>query len=135
MTVTGTVLEIFPIESGQGKKEPWSKQLILLETPGQYKKKVIVMYWNAMVDTVTRTGHEITVHVSPESREYNGRWYTELRAWKTEQNSSAGDPPLELNQEPPQGSRISQEAWKSKADDATSRKSSTDTDPNDDLPF
>ena len=87
MEIKGTVIQILEIETGQGKKEPWQKQCVILETPGQYRKKVAVHFWGAQVDTITRINHDVTVHVNPESREFNGKWYTELRAWKVEQGS------------------------------------------------
>jgi hypothetical protein len=34
-----------------------------------------------------QTGQTVKVSFNPESREYNGKWYTDLRAWKIETNS------------------------------------------------
>lgn len=127
MEITGTVLEIHEIQTGQGKKEPWHKQECIIEIPGKYPKKVAILYWGAMVDSLTEIGQEVTVNVNPESREYNGRWYTELRVWKT----------LKLGQSanlPPQGSRISQEAEGNRAYEMP-KSNPASQDDGSDLPF
>lgn len=107
MEITGKVIEIHEIRSGQGKKDTWHNQQVIIETIGQYPKKVAIQYWNAMVDSLTQIGQEVTVSVSPESREYNSRWYTELRVWKT---NKLGD------SQPPE-SRRSREASADSTDD------------------
>jgi hypothetical protein len=40
MEITGTVVSLLPMQSGQGKNGTWKKQEFILETPGQYPKKV-----------------------------------------------------------------------------------------------
>jgi len=44
-------------------------------------------------------GDMLNVSVDLESREYNGRWYTEARAWKIEKNGASSGPPPD-DQEP-----------------------------------
>lgn len=39
-----------------------------------------------------QTGQTVKVSFNPESREYNGKWYTDLRAWKIETNSGDQQP-------------------------------------------
>jgi hypothetical protein len=34
-------------------------------------------------------GEDVKISFDPESREYNGRWYTDLRAWKVERGAAA----------------------------------------------
>jgi Domain of unknown function (DUF3127) len=99
MEISGVVIHIGEIETGQGKKEPWQKQLIVIETPGQYKNKVAVYYWGAMTDTITQIGQEITAHVNVNSREYSGKWYTELRVWKTVKTGFTELPESRLSKE------------------------------------
>jgi hypothetical protein len=54
-----------------------------LETPGQYPKKVCLSLWGEKVDeNRIAVGERITASINIESREYNGRWYTDVRAWK-----------------------------------------------------
>ncbi|QOI96365.1 MAG: DUF3127 domain-containing protein [Flammeovirgaceae bacterium] len=83
MEISGTVVSLLPLQTGQGKNGTWRKQEFILETPGQYPKKVLMHLWGDKVDEIKiSTGDKITASVNIESREYNGRWYTDVRAWK-----------------------------------------------------
>jgi len=86
MTLTGTIFTILDTESGQGKNGEWKKQIFVIETEGEYPKKVAFTAWNAGVEALgqLREGQKVTVSYNPESREYNGKWYTDLKAWKIE---------------------------------------------------
>lgn len=72
-----------------------------METPGQYPKKVCLSLWGEKVDEVRiAVGEKITASINIESREYNGRWYTDVRAWKVAKGgngSSAGAPPMDAS--------------------------------------
>lgn len=89
MNLKGKVIQVLPEQIGTGKNGEWKKQEIIIETEGQYPKKVCVSLWGDKVGTVLNNA-SIDVQLDPESREYNGRWYTELRAWKVE--SVGGSP-------------------------------------------
>lgn len=83
MEITGTVVSLLPMQTGQGKNGVWKKQEFILETPGQYPKKVCLSLWGEKVDeNRIAVGERITASINVESREYNGRWYTDVRAWK-----------------------------------------------------
>jgi len=89
------VLQLLPQQSGMGKKGPWKKQEFILETQSQYPKKVCLSIWGDKVDQYNvQPGDELTVSVDLESREYNGRWYTEARAWKIEKSGGSGNAPF-----------------------------------------
>jgi hypothetical protein len=93
MDISGVVVALLPLQSGQGKSgNAWKKQEFILETPGQYPKKVCLSLWGEKVDENRVTiGEKITASINLESREYNGRWYTEARAWKITRSGSAGN--------------------------------------------
>lgn len=97
MDVKGKVIQLLQLQSGMGKKGPWKKQEFILETQSQYPKKVCLSIWGDKVDQFNvRVGDLLTASVELESREYNGRWYTEARAWKIEKQGgghSGGDVP------------------------------------------
>ena len=83
MEIEGTVISLLPMQSGQGKNGVWKKQEFILETPGQYPKKVCVSLWGEKVDeNKLSIGDKVSASINIESREYNGRWYTDVRAWK-----------------------------------------------------
>ena len=59
----------------------------VIETPGDYPKQVCFMVWGDKIDQLQiREGQELTVHFDLESREYNGRWYTDVKAWKVDRD-------------------------------------------------
>lgn len=92
MDISGTVVALLPQQTGQGKNGVWKKQEFILETPGQYPKKVCLSLWGEKVDENRLTiGEKITASVNIESREYNGRWYTDVRAWKISRQSASGN--------------------------------------------
>lgn len=96
MDVKGKVVQLLPLQTGMGKKGQWKKQEFIVETEGQYPKKVCLSAWGDKVDQFKLTvGDKVSVTVDLESREYNGRWYTEARAWKLEKTAgtTGGDVP------------------------------------------
>lgn len=98
MEITGTVYKILPIQSGESKTSGnWTKQEIVIETEGQYPKKVCITCFGKVVDNldVLKTGAKIKAHINIESREYNERWYTEVKAWKVEFNATVTAPSKE----------------------------------------
>ena len=103
MELKGKVIQLLPAQSGMGKKGPWKKQEFILETQSQYPKKVCLSTCGDKIDQFhVSEGDLLNVSVDLESREYNGRWYTEARAWKIEKagssatsgNDAIGDEPF-----------------------------------------
>ncbi len=91
MELKGKVIQLLPMASGMGKKGPWKKQEFIVETQAQYPKKVCLSAWGDKVEQFgVAVGDLVNVSVDLESREYNGRWYTEARAWKLEKSGNAG---------------------------------------------
>lgn len=94
MELKGKVIQLLPLQSGMGKKGAWKKQEFILETEAQFPKKVCLSIWGDKVDQYNvSVGDQLTVAVDLESREYNGRWYTEARAWKIDKTSQQFDVP------------------------------------------
>jgi hypothetical protein len=86
MEITGRIIQLLPLQTGQGKNGVWKKQDFVIETEGQYPKKVCISAWGDKVsESVLVAGKEVTVSFDIESREFNGRWYTDVRAWKVEE--------------------------------------------------
>lgn len=100
MEVEGTIIQIMPLVSGQSARtgNPWRKQEFLLETSAQYPKKIFMSLMGDKIDQFPlREGDRVRVSVDLESREYNGRWYSDIRAWKIapagqDQGGSFGSP-------------------------------------------
>ena len=83
MEITGTIVQILPEVGGTGKTgNPWRKQDYILETKDQYPKKICFNAWGDKIDQFAlQAGDEATVSFDIESKEYNGRWFTEVKAW------------------------------------------------------
>jgi hypothetical protein len=85
MQLIAKLVQTLPLVTGEGKNGPWKKQEFILETSGQYPKKVCLSLWGDKInESVLQVGNTLDVQFDVESREYNGRWYTECKAWKVE---------------------------------------------------
>jgi hypothetical protein len=83
LEISGKIIELLPVKSGQSSNGEWRKQEYILETVTQYPKKVCFMAWGDKIDQFNiKHGESLTVAVDLESREYSGRWYTDVKAWK-----------------------------------------------------
>ena len=90
MELTGKIIQLLPEESGQSARGPWRKQQYILETEGQYPKKVCFMAWGDKIDEFKlKEGEDVVVSINIESREYNGRWYTDVKAWKIQRGTAS----------------------------------------------
>ena len=85
LQITGKVIDILEEQSGTGRNGEWRKREFILETPGQYPKQVCLVQWGDNIDkSDISEGETLTAHIDIQSREYNGRWYTDVKAWKIE---------------------------------------------------
>lgn len=84
MEIEGTVISILPQVKGVSARGEWIKQEVILEQSGEFNRKACISFWGdrALDAAALKPGERINVAVNVESREHNGRWYTELRAWK-----------------------------------------------------
>lgn len=83
MEIKGKVVQLLPLQTGAGKNGTWKKQDFVIETDGQYPKKVCISAWGDKVGAESlQVGKDVNVSFDVESREYNGKWYTDLKAWK-----------------------------------------------------
>lgn len=90
LKISGTVKQVLEEQSGTGKNGPWRKQDFILETEGQYPKPVCVTQWGDKIDEFgVSSGDQLTAYIDIQSREYNGRWYTDVKAWKVEKEGSS----------------------------------------------
>ena len=95
LNISGIVLNILPLQTGTSKAgNQWQKQDFILETGGQYPRKVCICLFGDNVDKFPpQVGQSVTASVDIESREFNGRWYTDVRAWNVVYNGQQqGEP-------------------------------------------
>lgn len=98
MQLTAKVIQLLPLQTGTGKNGEWKKQDIIVETDGQYPKKICISVWGDKINpNHLVAGNRLKIDFDIESREYNSRWYTDVKAWKTELvgsgNSAESFPP------------------------------------------
>ncbi|MDR0969900.1 MAG: DUF3127 domain-containing protein [Lentimicrobiaceae bacterium] len=86
MEITGKVAQLGTRMEGQGARGPWVKQELIIETEEQYPKKVCLICWGDRVAEANNfiIGQTIKASVNIESREFNGKWYTDIRPWRFE---------------------------------------------------
>tara|TARA_R110000765_G_scaffold88085_2_gene168539 strand:+ start:262 stop:594 length:333 start_codon:yes stop_codon:yes gene_type:complete len=90
MTIEGTVTQLLDAVTGEGKNGQWKKQEFILETGGKYPKQICMVMWGDVIDQSGLTvGAQITAHIDIQSREYNSKWYTDVKAWKVEYTGEA----------------------------------------------
>lgn len=82
--LTGTIVQILPYEGGTSKAgKEWRKVVFILETQGQYPRKVAISLLNDNIDKYAiQVGKVVTANLEIESREWTGKWYTEVKAWQ-----------------------------------------------------
>ena len=86
MNISGKVVQVLPIQTGTSKAgNPWQKQEFILEQGGQYPRKVCISLFGDNVAKIPQVGQDVMVSVDIDSREFNGRWYTEIKAWNVVQ--------------------------------------------------
>lgn len=88
MEITGKIFQILPIKEGVSKSSnnPWKMQPFILDIETQYSNKIYFeIFGEQRVNEILpllREGETVTVSFDLSSREYNGSWFTSLRAWK-----------------------------------------------------
>ncbi len=97
LELTGKIIQIMPETSGVSKAgKEWKKQEFVVETFETYPKKVCLSTMGDKTNDLKKfsVGSVITASLNIESREYQGRWYTDVRAWRIMEgagNTSSGN--------------------------------------------
>lgn len=87
MEIKGTIIAALPEVSGVSKAgNAWKKKEYVLEnTEGQFPRKIAFTCFGDNADKINlQVGQVATVYFDIESREYMGRWYTDIRAWRAD---------------------------------------------------
>ena len=85
MEFEGVVYKIMPATTGTSARGDWQRQEVIFEIPSEFSRKVCVIFFNRPSDVASlKEGKTYTVSINIESREYNGRWYTDVRAWRVQ---------------------------------------------------
>ena len=128
LELEGRIVRKMGVQTGTSARGAWSKQEFVFEyQEGNFPTQVCMNVWGE--DKVRdldkyQVGDKVKISFNLSSREYNGRWYTDVRAWRIE---PAGSQPAAPAQTP--GFATPMSAPMPSVDDMSSPLSE------DDLPF
>lgn len=95
MDFSGKVIAVLPVKSGTSKAgNPWMVQEYVIESNEMYPKKMCfdVFGEDKIKQFDIKVGDELTVSFDIDAREWQGRWFNSIRAWRVERVSNAGAP-------------------------------------------
>jgi hypothetical protein len=85
MELTGKIIAVMEPRGGVSARtgNTWKTQEYVLEVPGQYPKRCLfnVFGEDRINQFNIQNGDELTIQCDIDAREYNGRWYTDIRAY------------------------------------------------------
>jgi len=86
MKIQGKVLKVHETET-VGKNET-EKRTVLIETDSDSKfpKQLALTFWKDMAKMSFNVGEVCTFEIDLESREYNGKYYTDAKCFRVEKN-------------------------------------------------
>ncbi|MCQ2133459.1 MAG: DUF3127 domain-containing protein [Bacteroidales bacterium] len=96
LEIEGTLLRKMDVQSGRSARGDWAKQEFLVEfQEGKFPTTAVFTAWGQ--DKVSEldkfsAGDQVKVAFNISSREYQGRWYTDLRMWKISEAGVASAP-------------------------------------------
>ena len=84
MEITGKVVRLGSLTEGTSARGPWRKQELIIETEEQYPRTVCLICWTNQIDEIQKfaPGQTIKAQIEISSREFNGKWYTDVRVWR-----------------------------------------------------
>ena len=94
MEIEGIITTVFAKQSGTSKNgKEWTKQDFILEVEGQYTRHILFTRMGAdkIEKYPTINGQHVKVSFDIDAREYNGKWYNSITAWKVELVSTIAD--------------------------------------------
>lgn len=89
--IEGQITAILPETRGVGQRGEWVSQDFVLKTDDNYPKNICFTILGAdkIKEANIRIGDVVSIGVNIESREFNGRWYTSIKAWSVKKKFEA----------------------------------------------
>ena len=87
MELSGKVIAVLEPRGGVSKTgNAWKVQEYVIETHDQYPRKMCfdVFGEDKINQFNIQIGEEVTVHFDIDAREWQGRWFNSIRAWKVD---------------------------------------------------
>lgn len=128
MEIIGKILKLGNLMNGTSARGPWQKQELIIETDEQYPRTVCLICWGDLADEAAKLtpGQMVKAQINIESREFNGKWYTDVRAWRFDPVAQNPSQLSQAHPTPPQSGSVQ---------DFSSDFSDQAVVPEDDLPF
>ena len=86
LELEGTIRQKLGVQQGMSARGAWSKQEFVLEYPdGNFTSQVCMLaFGQDKVQELDKyqVGDRVKVAFNIKSREYNGRWYTDILVWR-----------------------------------------------------
>jgi len=104
MELSGKVIAVLEPRGGVSKTgNAWKVQEYVIETHEQYPRKMCfdVFGEDKINQFNIQAGEELTVHFDIDAREWQGRWFNSIRAWKVDRAATVTDGPVPPIGEPP----------------------------------
>ena len=94
MEIIGKVVRLGALIEGTSARGPWRKQDLIIETEEQFPNTVCLTCWSNQIDEIQKfaPGQTIKAQIDLSSREFNGKWYTDVRVWRFEPVGVAAAP-------------------------------------------
>lgn len=94
MEIIGKVVRLGNLTEGTSARGPWRKQELIIETEEQYPRTVCLICWTNQIDEIQKfaPGQTIKAQIDLSSREFNGKWYTDVRVWRFDPVGVAASP-------------------------------------------
>ena len=93
LAITGKLVKVLEVESGTSKAgKEWKKQSFVIDTGAQFNPEVCFSLFGEDKITMLQDinpGEEIEVSFNLSSREYNGRYYHNIDAWRINKAAAA----------------------------------------------
>ena len=101
--IEGTIIQYIGRQEGTSKAgNLWKKDEYVLETPGQYPRRVKFTVFGDRSDTIKfEIGKTYSISADIESREFNGRWYTDVNCFAMRETGAATGAPAPAAQAAP----------------------------------
>jgi len=133
MEIVGKVLRLGGLTEGTSARGAWRKQELIIETLEQYPKQVCLVCWGDRVAEAQNfvPGQTIKAQISIESREFNGKWYTDVRPFRFDIEAPQQNQPM---QQPIQNQQFTSQSYEQPVNN-TPVTAYFETDNGDDLPF
>ena len=96
MELSGKVIAVLEPRDGVSKTgNAWKVQEYVIETHDQYPRKMCfdVFGEDKINQFNIQIGEELTVHFDIDAREWQGRWFNSIRAWKVDRAQAGPDMP------------------------------------------